>query len=113
MSRGDAVAGLVFELTACGARAVGVACDVRSETEVVAAVGKVADGLGGLDTVVASAGIARAGRALEGVALGIGDGYPRESDLRVADAEAPLGHPVSAGAVQSADSDKRYHLTLT
>ncbi len=113
MSRGDAVAGLVFELNACGARAVGAACDVRSETEVVAAVRKDADRLGGLDTVVASAGIARAGRALEGVALGIGDGYPRESDLRVADAEAPARAPCVAGAVQSAGSAKRYHLTLT
>ena len=63
--REAAVDGLVSELIASGARALGAACDVGSEADVAAAVRKVVEQFGGLDTVVASAGIACPGRTRE------------------------------------------------
>jgi NAD(P)-dependent dehydrogenase (short-subunit alcohol dehydrogenase family) len=58
--RADAAEQLAAELRESGAQALGVACDVTSETSVTAAVAAAADALGGLDAVVACAGIARA-----------------------------------------------------
>jgi NAD(P)-dependent dehydrogenase (short-subunit alcohol dehydrogenase family) len=63
--REDAVRRVVRELSASGARAVGATCDVGSERDVAATVDEVARQLDGLDTIVAAAGIARAGRTLE------------------------------------------------
>jgi NAD(P)-dependent dehydrogenase (short-subunit alcohol dehydrogenase family) len=63
--REDAVRRVVRELSASGARAVGGTCDVGSERDVAATVDEVARQLDGLDTIVAAAGIARAGRTLE------------------------------------------------
>jgi NAD(P)-dependent dehydrogenase (short-subunit alcohol dehydrogenase family) len=59
--RQEAVGKVVAELTAAGAQAVGARCDVGSEASVSTAVATVTEQLGGLDTVVASAGIARPG----------------------------------------------------
>ncbi len=63
--RDDAVRGVVRELSAGGARVVGATCDVGSEAELAATVAQVAVQLGGLDTIVAAAGIARTGRTIE------------------------------------------------
>jgi NAD(P)-dependent dehydrogenase (short-subunit alcohol dehydrogenase family) len=63
--RDDAVHGVVRELSASGAKAVGARCDVGSEGELAAAVEQVAARLGGLDTIVAAAGIVRTGRTTE------------------------------------------------
>jgi NAD(P)-dependent dehydrogenase (short-subunit alcohol dehydrogenase family) len=59
--REDAVDRVVAELTVTEAVALGVSCDVRSEASVAAAIETAAGRLGGLDTVVASAGITRPG----------------------------------------------------
>jgi NAD(P)-dependent dehydrogenase (short-subunit alcohol dehydrogenase family) len=59
--RADAVERVVAELTAGGARAVGAECDVASEDSVAAAVATASGALGGLDAVVACAGITRTG----------------------------------------------------
>ena len=59
--QGDAVTDLAAELRAAGATAAGAVCDVTSEESVAAAVAVAAAELGGLDAVVACAGIARAG----------------------------------------------------
>ena len=63
--RADAVRGVVRELSAGGARAVGATCDVGSEADVAATVEQVASLLGGLDTIVVAAGVARTGRTIE------------------------------------------------
>jgi NAD(P)-dependent dehydrogenase (short-subunit alcohol dehydrogenase family) len=63
--RGEAVRRVVADLTASGARAVAATCDVASEADVAVAVEEVAALLGGLDTIVPAAGIARTGRTLE------------------------------------------------
>ena len=57
----DVRAGAVRELAAELSGAVGVACDVTSEDSVAGAVATARRELGGVDTVVACAGIARAG----------------------------------------------------
>jgi NAD(P)-dependent dehydrogenase (short-subunit alcohol dehydrogenase family) len=59
--RADAVEQVAAELTASGARAIGLQCDVGSETSLATAAAAAVDHLGGLDTVVAAAGIARPG----------------------------------------------------
>jgi NAD(P)-dependent dehydrogenase (short-subunit alcohol dehydrogenase family) len=59
--REDAVGRVVAELAAEGARVVGCGCDIGSEAGVAEAVASAAGRLGGLDIVVASAGIARPG----------------------------------------------------
>src|SRR5690349_8770006 len=59
--RADAAQELAAELRGGGARAVGAACDVTSEDAVADAVAAARRELGGLDAVVACAGIARAG----------------------------------------------------
>jgi NAD(P)-dependent dehydrogenase (short-subunit alcohol dehydrogenase family) len=59
--RGDAVEQLATELREMDARAVGGTCDVTSEDSVASAVTAARRELGGLDAVVACAGIARAG----------------------------------------------------
>jgi NAD(P)-dependent dehydrogenase (short-subunit alcohol dehydrogenase family) len=59
--RVDAVNRVVADIEADGARAVGAECDVGSEDSVAAAVAAVSAALGGVDAVVACAGITRAG----------------------------------------------------
>ncbi len=59
--RGDAIDGVVGEITADGGRAIGITCDVGDEESVAGAVTEAAAEFGGLDTVVAAAGIARPG----------------------------------------------------
>jgi NAD(P)-dependent dehydrogenase (short-subunit alcohol dehydrogenase family) len=61
----DAIDGVVGEITADGGRAIGLTCDVGDEESVAGAVTKAAAEFGGLDTVVAAAGIARPGRATD------------------------------------------------
>jgi NAD(P)-dependent dehydrogenase (short-subunit alcohol dehydrogenase family) len=57
--RAEAVLRVAGELEAAGARAIGRQCDVASEDGVARTVSAIADELGGLDTVVAAAGIVR------------------------------------------------------
>ena len=57
--REDAGRAAVGEITGDGGRALGVTCDVGGSASVAAAVSTAADEFGGLDTVVATAGIAR------------------------------------------------------
>jgi NAD(P)-dependent dehydrogenase (short-subunit alcohol dehydrogenase family) len=57
--RDDAVAAVVAEIAGAGGRALGVLCDVGDAKSVRSAVSAAADEFGGLDTVVAAAGIAR------------------------------------------------------
>ena len=57
--RADAVRAVVAEIEGDGGRALGVPCDVGDEQSVASAVRAAADEFGGLDTVVAAAGIAR------------------------------------------------------
>jgi NAD(P)-dependent dehydrogenase (short-subunit alcohol dehydrogenase family) len=57
--REDAAAAVAAGIIADGGRALGVTCDVGDEKSVVRAVGQAAEEFGGLDTVVAAAGIAR------------------------------------------------------
>ena len=63
--REDAVQNTVAALVAADARAVGVHCDVALEASLEAAIGTAVKQLGGLDTVVACAGITRPGRTDE------------------------------------------------
>jgi NAD(P)-dependent dehydrogenase (short-subunit alcohol dehydrogenase family) len=63
--RDDALNDAVEEIEAIDARTVGVRCDVGSEPSVGDGVAQAVDRLGGLDTVVAAAGIARRGRTHE------------------------------------------------
>ena len=63
--REDAIDGVVGEITADGGRAIGLTCDVGDEGSVAGAVTKAAAEFGGLDTVVAAAGIARPGRTTD------------------------------------------------
>ena len=63
--RDDALEDAVAEMAAFDERTVGVRCDVGSEPDVRGAVAETVDRLGGLDTVVAAAGIARRGRTHE------------------------------------------------
>ena len=63
--REDTVDGGVGEITADGGRAIGLTCDVGDEESVAGAVTKAAAEFGGLDTVVAAAGIARPGRTAD------------------------------------------------
>ena len=58
-ARGDAAEAVAAELLAAGANAIGVVADVGDEAAVSAAVGRAVAAFGGLDTVVAAAGIAR------------------------------------------------------
>jgi NAD(P)-dependent dehydrogenase (short-subunit alcohol dehydrogenase family) len=60
--RGHAVDCVVGDITADGGRAIGVTCDVGSEESVAETVAAAAAKFGGLDTVIAAAGIARPGR---------------------------------------------------
>jgi NAD(P)-dependent dehydrogenase (short-subunit alcohol dehydrogenase family) len=62
---GDAAAAAAAELAALGVGAHGVGADVTDEAELRAAVDEVAGRLGGLDLVVANAGGAAGGSALE------------------------------------------------
>jgi NAD(P)-dependent dehydrogenase (short-subunit alcohol dehydrogenase family) len=57
--RGEAAEQLAADLAASGLSAVAAECDVSSEAGVADAVGTAAERLGGLDVVVAAAGIAR------------------------------------------------------
>jgi NAD(P)-dependent dehydrogenase (short-subunit alcohol dehydrogenase family) len=57
--REDAAAAVVGEITGASGRALGVLCDVGDERSVASAVGRAVGEFGGLDTVVAAAGIAR------------------------------------------------------
>jgi NAD(P)-dependent dehydrogenase (short-subunit alcohol dehydrogenase family) len=57
--RADAVQAVTAGIAGDGGRALGVACDVGDEKSVASAVGAAAAEFGGLDTVVAAAGIAR------------------------------------------------------
>jgi NAD(P)-dependent dehydrogenase (short-subunit alcohol dehydrogenase family) len=57
--RADAVRAVTAAITADGGRALGVTCDVGDEKSMAGAVGQAAEEFGGLDTVVAAAGIAR------------------------------------------------------
>jgi NAD(P)-dependent dehydrogenase (short-subunit alcohol dehydrogenase family) len=57
--RADAVQAVVGEITGDGGRALGITCDVGDEKSVTSAVRAAADEFGGLDAVVAAAGIAR------------------------------------------------------
>jgi NAD(P)-dependent dehydrogenase (short-subunit alcohol dehydrogenase family) len=57
--RADAAAAVVAEITGDGGRALGVICDVGDDKSVTSAVTAAADEFGGLDTVVAAAGIVR------------------------------------------------------
>jgi NAD(P)-dependent dehydrogenase (short-subunit alcohol dehydrogenase family) len=66
--RADAVERVVAELRADGARAVGALCDVGSEDSVASAVASASGTFGGLDAVVASAGITRSGET-DGLSL--------------------------------------------
>jgi NAD(P)-dependent dehydrogenase (short-subunit alcohol dehydrogenase family) len=59
--RDEGVERVVGELRETGARAAGATCDVGSEDSVAAAVTAASNELGGLDTVVACAGITRSG----------------------------------------------------
>jgi NAD(P)-dependent dehydrogenase (short-subunit alcohol dehydrogenase family) len=59
--RGDAVDRVADEITADGGRAIGIVCDVGDEESVAGAVTGAAAEFGGLDTVVAAAGIVRPG----------------------------------------------------
>jgi NAD(P)-dependent dehydrogenase (short-subunit alcohol dehydrogenase family) len=63
--REDAVADAVNEVAAFDPRAIGVRCDVASEESIADATALVVERLGGLDTVVAAAGIARPARTHE------------------------------------------------
>jgi NAD(P)-dependent dehydrogenase (short-subunit alcohol dehydrogenase family) len=63
--RDDALADAAAEVAAGDPRTVAIRCDVASEDSVRDAVASAVDGLGGLDTVVAAAGIARPGRTHE------------------------------------------------
>jgi NAD(P)-dependent dehydrogenase (short-subunit alcohol dehydrogenase family) len=63
--RDDALDEAAAEVAAAGGRAIGLRCDVGSEPSVRDAVASAAGELGGLDTVVAAAGIARRGRTHE------------------------------------------------
>lgn len=63
--RADAVEPLVAELKAAGAEAVGAVCDVASEEQLVSAVRLTTAALGGIDAVVACAGITRPGSTHE------------------------------------------------
>jgi NAD(P)-dependent dehydrogenase (short-subunit alcohol dehydrogenase family) len=63
--RGDAVDRVVADLTVTDAIAMGVSCDVSSEASVATAVETAVGRLGGLDVVVASAGITRPGNTHE------------------------------------------------
>jgi NAD(P)-dependent dehydrogenase (short-subunit alcohol dehydrogenase family) len=58
-ARSDAVRRVVNDLRADGAKASGFVCDVGTEDGVVAAITSIQAELGGLDTVVATAGIVR------------------------------------------------------
>ena len=61
----DAVEQLVAELTAAGSDAVGAVCDVAGEEQVASAVHAATGVLGGIDAVVACAGITRSGSTHE------------------------------------------------
>ncbi len=63
--RGDSAADVAAELAAGGARALSVTCDVGDEQSVASAVSSAVAEFGGLDTVVAAAGIARPRRTDE------------------------------------------------
>lgn len=63
--REDAVADTVEELTAAGARVIGVRCDVADESSVARAVASAAERFDCLDTVVAAAGITKPARTHE------------------------------------------------
>jgi NAD(P)-dependent dehydrogenase (short-subunit alcohol dehydrogenase family) len=63
--REDAVADAVAEIAAGDQPVVGICCDVGSEPSVRDAAASAVERLGGLDTVVAAAGIARRGRTHE------------------------------------------------
>jgi NAD(P)-dependent dehydrogenase (short-subunit alcohol dehydrogenase family) len=59
--RGDAADSVAAACGADGGRAIAIQCDVGDEASVAAAVASAAAELGGIDTVVAAAGIARPG----------------------------------------------------
>jgi NAD(P)-dependent dehydrogenase (short-subunit alcohol dehydrogenase family) len=59
--RAGATEPVVAEVTAAGGTAIALTCDVRDEASVAAATHAAADSLGGLDTVVAGAGITATG----------------------------------------------------
>jgi len=63
--RAEAVASVANELRGAGARAIAFECDVADEGSVSSAVNESTRALGGLDTVVAAAGIARPSRMHE------------------------------------------------
>jgi 3-oxoacyl-[acyl-carrier protein] reductase len=64
-ARADGVSEALEAVRAAGGDALGLVADVGTESEMVDAVGRTARHLGGLDTVVSCAGIARAGRTHE------------------------------------------------
>ena len=55
----EAVEGRAAELTAAGGKVRGIACDVADRDRVAAAISEAAESMGGLDTLVTNAGIAR------------------------------------------------------
>jgi NAD(P)-dependent dehydrogenase (short-subunit alcohol dehydrogenase family) len=63
--RGEAAEGVASDIVATGSPAVATGCDVSSEASVAQAVATTAAQLGGLDVVVAAAGIARPARTHE------------------------------------------------
>ena len=63
--REDGVRSVAAEIAGAGGRALGIPCDVGDAKSVASAVSAAADEFGGLDTVVAAAGIARPCRTAE------------------------------------------------
>jgi len=88
--RADAVEGAAATLARGGARSVGIVCDVTDEDSVVAASAEAAELFGGLDTVVAAAGIVRPARTLD---LSLAD-WQRVIDVNLTGVFLTLRHTV-------------------